>query len=294
MLTDANGPSPNEVAEITENKIIFKCDLDKEFLYSKRSREVPSRYIDPANNRDLGTKSVPSSSSQIVTKGYRYSAEPIAMIKGEVVQRKAIKEKVDADVSSYKGLQPVYLPTYIFDLVSQVWERYSDFANIIEKKGEYVSGGLAMKVEQRTISGDVQYRIHEPFNINAFNINDCWIINTFSANSGYNIISLQMITAKDGKLMQQKSIEYQKVNGVYVPIKNTEYTYDFRDFNLRAHSETVYKNVRINNIIPAETFAYKNLDLKDGDIFEDKIIGKKYKYQDANLVLIAEPNNPSK
>lgn len=287
IMTDAVGPSPNEVAELTENTVIFKCDLDKELFYSKRSREAPSRYFDSADGRDLGTKSIPSCSSQIVTKKYRYSAEPVAMREEVVVERKAVKDRMDADCPSCnKGRQPVYLPTYIFDIDSQVWERYSDFVNIIKEKGEYVFDGLALKVEQRTLSGDVQYRVHEPFKLSGFVIINGWLINTFSANAGYNIISAERISA-DGKLMQRKSMEYQKVNSVYVPIRDTEDNYDFkRDFSLRVHTETVFKNVRINDAIPAETFTYKNLGLKDGDKFNDKIEGKEYRYQDANLVPI--------
>jgi hypothetical protein len=94
--------------------------------------------------------------------------------------------------------------------------------------------------------------------------------------------------------MTKKSFEYQKVNGVYVPIRDTEDTYDYsRDFSLRSHEEDVFKNVRINDSIPAETFTYKNLGLKDGDEFIDRIASKEYKYQDANLVLIADLPAPA-
>jgi len=291
IMTDAVGSCPNEIAEFTENTIIFKCDLDKGLSYSKRSREAPSRYIDPATNKDLGTKSTPSSSSQIATKEYRYSEEPVAMRKGVIVERKAVKDRVDADCPSCKGQQPDYLPRYVLDIDSQVWQRYPEYANTIEKKGEYVVDGLALKVEERTLSGDVQYRVHEPLRLNTFDIKNFWIINTFSANAGYNIISSEKIRAGDGKLMEKQTMEYQKANGVYVPIRNTEDRYDFsRDFTLRSHEEIVLKNVRINDVIAAETFTYKNLGLANGDKFIDKIEGREYKYQDANLVPLAEPN----
>jgi hypothetical protein len=286
-LTDANGSCPNEVAEITENKVVFKCDLNKGLLYSKRSREVPSRFIDSATNKDLGTKSLPSSSSEIITNEYRYNAQPNAYKNEEVVQHKAIKNKIDEPL--YKGLQPNYLPRYVFDIDSQVWDRYPEYLKILEEKGEYVFSGLAMKAEQRTLSGDLQYRIHEPFYMNAFNIRG-WLINTFSENSGYNIIDSERVT-DDGKLMWRKSTEYQKVNGVYVPIRDTEETYDYSsDFSLRKHEECVYKNIFINDAIPEETFTYKNLGLKNGDKFVDEIKGREYKYEDANLVFVADVN----
>jgi hypothetical protein len=289
MLTDANGPSPKEIARDSQNKIIFKCDLDKGLLYSKDSREAPSRYTDAANNRDLGTKSLPRSSSQIITKEYKYSQEPLSRKNGEIVRRKAVKDKVEVG----PGFQPAYLPTYVLNINSQVWQYYPNIIKTIKEKGEYVIDGLAIKVEKRIISGDLQYRIQEPSWTNNPNIKNFWTINIFSANAGYNNISWET-TNVDGKTMQKLTTEYQKVNDVYVPIKNIEDNYDFRDFSLRSHFETVFKNVHINNAIPGETFTYKNLDLKDGDMFEDKIIGKKYKYQDANLVLIAEPNSSPK
>ena len=290
-LTDGNGLCPNEVVEITENRIIFKCDLEKELLYVKRSREAPSSYIDPATNKDLGTRSLPSSSSEIITNEYRYNAQPSAYRNDKVVQRKGVKTKIDGPL--YAGRQPNYLPSYIFDIDSQVWERYPDYAKILEEKGEYVFFGLAMKAEQRTLSGDLQYRIHEPFYMNAFNIKG-WLINTYSKKAGFNIIDSERIT-DDGKLMLRKSTEYQKVNGVYVPTRDTEDTYDYnRDFSLKIHEEGVFKNIFINNAIPEETFIYKNLGLKDGDTFVDKIAAKEYKVEDDNLVFVSDLPDKSK
>ncbi|MFA5239261.1 MAG: hypothetical protein WC476_06085 [Phycisphaerae bacterium] len=57
IMTDAVGSAPNEVAEVTSSSIIFRCDLQNGLSYSKVSREAPTLYFDPANGRDLGTKS---------------------------------------------------------------------------------------------------------------------------------------------------------------------------------------------------------------------------------------------
>ena len=109
------------------------------------------------------------------------------------------------------------------------------------------------------------------------------MVQTFSTQAGYNMISWKMITADGGKLMQQESIEYQKINDVYVPIRSTKNSYDYRDFTLRSTIEGVFRNVRINEAISAETFTYKNLGLEDGDIIEDRIINKKFIYQKGEL-----------
>jgi len=277
--------SPNEVADVNSSRIIFKCDLDKELSYSKVRRKTLMHYCD-LTGKVLETKSGISLSSHIATNEYRISVEPSTSWKGEVIERKAIKEKIDGDeppCENCKGLQPAYLPRYIFDIESPVWVRYPRLVEIIEEKGEHIVDGLTLRVEQRTLSGDVQYRVHEPFSMNVFDINNVWVVKTFSANASYNMISSKM-TSAEGQLMQQKSLEYQKVDGVYVPIRGTEDTFDYRDFSLRVHKEQVFKNVRINGVIPAETFTYKNLGLKDGDKFIDKIQDKEYTYQDGKLV----------
>jgi len=283
--TNAVGPCPNEVAEIDSSRVIFRCDLDKELSYSKVCRNTPIRYLDLADSRDLGAKSGRSCGSYIVMGEYQLSANPNAWRKGEVIERKAIKQKIEKDDSSCGGHQPVYLPRYLFDIESQVWVRGPRLMEIIEEKGEHVVNGLSMKVEQRTLSGDVQYRVHEPFVMNVFDINNVWEIKTFSANAGYNIISSEM-TTDDGKLMHQESIEYQDVNGVYVPSRRTKDTFDYRDFSLSSHKENVFKNVRINEAIPAETFTYKNLGLKNGDKFIDKVLDKEYTYQNEQLIAV--------
>ena len=45
-----------------------------------------------------------------------------------------------------------------------------------------------------------------------------------------------------------------------------------------------FKNHLVNDPIPEETFTYKNLGLKDGDKFIDKIKNKEYKYKAGKLV----------
>ncbi|MFA5239627.1 MAG: hypothetical protein WC476_07990 [Phycisphaerae bacterium] len=299
IMTDAVGSTPNEVAEFTSSRIIFKCDLDKGISYSKRSREEPTRYFDTTDGRDLGTKSTVSCSSQIVNNEYQISTRPVRLnMNEEIIKREAVKEKIDGDKApceTCEGLQSAYLPTYVFDIRNQVWHLYPIIAGKIEEKGEYIFDGLTPKVEQRTVSGDLQYRVHMPLRLNSFGIKYLWRIKTFSANTGYNMISLEMITADGGKLMQQENIEYQKINDVYVPVKRMKNTYDYsRDFSLRSQEEQVFKNVRINEPIPDETFTYKNLGLKDGDTFVDKIEDKEYKYKEAKLVEIEKKDEVEK
>jgi hypothetical protein len=287
-MTNAVGPCPSEVVELTTSRIIFKCDLEKGLFYSKSAREEPSRYFDPADNRDLGTKSTTRSSSHIVNNEFRIRTEPVRYRKGKVIERKAIKEKTDADGPSCKGSQPAYLPKYLFDIDYQAWNTYPSIAETIEKEGVYTVDELPLKAEQRTLAGDLQYRIHRPYRLNSFGIKNFWMVQTFSTQAGYNMISWKMVTADGGKLMQQGSIEYQKINDVYVPIRSTKESYDPRDFTLKSTEETVFRNVRINEAIPAEIFTYKNLGLEDGEKIEDRIINKEFIYQKGELAEVTK------
>lgn len=289
-MTDAVGSCPSEVVEITISKITFKCDLEKGLFYSKVARQEPTRYINPADNRDLGTKSRVRSSSIIVNKDYQIHTEPVRYREGKVIESKAIIDKaiIDTDGLSCKGAQPAYLPKYLFDIDSQAWNIYHSIAETMEKEGEYGVDGLVMRVEQCTLPGDLLYRIHRPYRLNALGIKNIWMVQTFSANAGYNIISCKMITADGGKLIQQESVEYENINDVYVPIRSTKENYNPRDFTLQSTEEKVFRNVRINEDIPAETFTYKSLGLADGDKIEDRITNREFIYRKGELAEVTK------
>ena len=110
-----------------------------------------------------------------------------------------------------------------------------------------------------------------------------WLIKTYSADVGYNVISSER-TRADGELVRQQNLKYQSVRGVYIPSRTTYKTFDLSDGSLQYHKERIFKNVRLNTAIPAETFTYKNLGLEEGDKFIDKIQGKDYIYQDGKLI----------
>ena len=55
--------------------------------------------------------------------------------------------------------------------------------------------------------------------------------------------------------------------------------------------ECLFNNIKINHVIPEETFTYKNLGLKDGDKFVDKIQNKEYIYQDEELIIMGSSKN---
>jgi hypothetical protein len=165
-----------------------------------------------------------------------------------------------------------------------VWLQYPRILKRIREKGQYVvDDRYALKVERRILDDDVQYLVHEPATIGIEGGN-VWVIKTFSKDAGYNMISSEF-TRVNGEPIYRRIMEYQMVEGIYVPSKaTTEDNFDPNNGAMQYRKTRIYKNVRLNRSIPAETFTYKNLGLKDVDIFIDKILGKEYTYQDGKLV----------
>jgi hypothetical protein len=283
--TNALGERPSKVAKVTESTTRFSSDIRRELLYAKVSGKIPSRYIDPVDGRDLGTKSIPWYTASILTPEYHLHSNPSRMSDGKFVERKAVKEKIDQDCPSCA--QPsTFDPRDLFDARSPVWLQYPRILERIREDGEYVVDGHALKVEQQHIlSNVIQYRVHEPGKMGLEGEN-IWLIKTFSSDAGYNMISLEL-TRANGEPIHRRTFEYQSVQSIYVPSKVVYESFDPEDGSLQYRKIQIYKNIRLNQSIPAETFTYKNLGLENGDKFIDKMLDKEYTYQDGELTPVA-------
>ena len=160
----------------------------------------------------------------------------------------------------------------------------------IKNNGEWVVDGQALKVEECKDSNTIRYRVTIPGKM-ADNIIFSTMV--FPSDKGFNI-TLFEATDVNGRIFQSVTWDYDFIQGVYLPKETTHKNYMGKNGGLSFSKRLSFKNSKINHSIPAETFTYNNLGLKNGDKFVDKIAGKEYKYQDANLVPIAEPNSPLK
>jgi len=283
--TDAIGEVPNSIIEITQSKTMFSCDFDKEFFYTNNLRTTPRHYIDMDSDKDLGTKSVPRwYKIAIMTPDYSLESTPHQIRDGNVVHDIAVKDKVEKDCTSCA--QPsVVDPRDLFDAKSPVWINYPLILDRIRQKGEFVvDNRYALKVEQRVLDGDVQYRIHQPAKIGRDDENiNIWLVKTFSSNAAYNMIHSE-ITRINGEPIHRQTFKYRLIEGVYVPSNTTEENFAFEDGSLKSQKKKTYKNIRLNHSIPEGIFTYKNLGLEEGDIFVDKTEDREYTYQGGELV----------
>jgi len=118
-----------------------------------------------------------------------------------------------------------------------------------------------------------------------------YIIITLDSSVELNMVRRE-VTDKAGKTLQTLDITYEKIGHIYVP--KTIHFVIFGKPDLKKHFDSwiTFKKSILNAPIPAETFNYRNLGLKDDDRLIDKIEGKEYRYEDAALVPIAGPKEP--
>lgn len=284
--TDGIGKTPNTVIQHIEGRRQFAVDLEKDFLYANVIRENPPYYMDLETGRDLGTKSAPSQKVSILTPEYYINWGPHEMRDGAITSRKAVKQVRQKGLTCTNLSPPVSDPRECFVVVGQpIWETFAWVLQYIKERGEFSVDGYAMKAEECTDGNLTKYRIQIPGKVSPEHY--LFITMVFSSEKGFNIISLET-TRSDGQLFQKKTWDYGLVDGVYLPIKTTEQNFRPDTGQLSYDKISTFKNLKINQPIPAETFTYKNLGLKNGDKFIDKILDKEYTYQDGQLIEAAD------
>ena len=103
----------------------------------------------------------------------------------------------------------------------------------------------------------------------------------------YNLIPREALNTNT-EILQTLDITYESIDGICVP-KTVHYvTFRSSDLKKSFDSKITFTKSILNVPIPAETFKYKNLGLKEGDVFKDEIQKKKYKYQNANLIFVSD------
>jgi hypothetical protein len=75
----------------------------------------------------------------------------------------------------------------------------------------------------------------------------------------------------DGRLLQYDAFEYDSVGSVNIPTKIVQYISDFGTGAPRFRRELKSQEQKVNDPIPMDTFSYRGLGLKDGDLLMDRI-----------------------
>jgi hypothetical protein len=193
---------------------------------------------------------------------------------------------------------------FVFDPRSQFKQPLviiqKSFPLIIKKTrelGENKADDFVRTVEERTKNGVTEYRVAESGKISPEpnSPNRLFMSSIFSSDKGFNITSQEttLHTPNETRITQRRTWDYGLVDGVYVLSKTMTKSYSIKTGESVFYEEIAFKDVNVNQPISSDVFSYKNLGLKNGDKFIDKIAGKEYKYQDASLVSIADIPAPA-
>jgi len=245
------------------------------------SRENPPYYTDFETGRDLGTKSAPSQKVSIVTPEYYINYGPHIMRDGAITSRKFVKKVRQKGLTCTNLSGPVSDPREHLVGRTPIWETFARVLQYMDVHGEVSVDGYAMKVEKCTNGNLTKYRIQIPGKVARENY--AFVTRVFSSKKGFNNV-LYEETNPEGQLLHKRSRDYDLIDGVYAPSKTTEQIFERNNGKLSYEEKYTFKNQKVNVPIPPETFTYKNLGLRNGDKFIDKIQDKEYTYQDGALV----------
>jgi len=283
--TDGVGQVPKKVKKMRESTVEFAVNYEKGLFFDKKFYRSPLRYIDPDSGRVLGTKSIVGSTTTIATPEYRITSVPFIKRKDVIITRKAVKEKRAFTESCSTCRKDFYDPRYAAIGGRGFRPTFLVLLNYIEEHGEFSIDGHSLRIEERVGGTTTEYRVEIPCQVSPGEFVFKTMI--FNSDKGFNI-TLSETRSADGKLYQKEIWEYEAINGVYLPTSTMIQNFKGENAELGYERGCIYTNLKLNQAIPEETFTYKNLGLKDGDKFIDKILDKEYTYQDGNLILVSK------
>jgi len=291
----ASGEAPKKLIEHRETNIEFSLDAENELLYAKyySYSAKPLYYIDLESGRDFESKGILANRSSILTPEYQIDCNADTMKDGVVKRTKAVKQACPKNSSTCGG-HPVYDPRRSLSIGDQIWEFFPRLVEYIKEHGKYSVGGFDLQVEESKTGDTNDYRIIMPSRMRG---DEEYLFHemVFSGDNGFNVVSLET-TYQNKKnannvMFKREILEYKRFDKVYVPCHRLEQTFDIPSGKLNNERTITFKNQKVNRPIPEETFTYKNLGLKDGDKFIDKILDKEYTYQDGKLIQVEKESN---
>ncbi len=281
--TDGTKETPQKVKKWRESTVEFAANFEKGSFYANKFSRNPIRYTDPNSGRELGTTLNLVHNRSVVTAEYKIQSYASAKSGNSIIARTAIKEKRASQGNCSTCENDFFDPRSFLLSGEPVWETFPLILQYIQKHGEFSINGHSLRIEKRVDGAITEYRVEIPGAVSPGQY--LFKIMVFSSENGFNF-SLVETKRIDGKLFQKETWDYEVINGTYLPKRTTKQNFKGEDAELSDESECIFTNLQLNKTIPENTFSYENLGLKNGDKFTDKIAGKEYRYQDANLVPI--------
>ncbi len=280
--TKSNETPPQSIKRLTTTKTSFVIDTQSENIYERSVRQGPMCYFDANSNNEIAAIAGPFETAYIVTPTYCIDCIGNKMKGDRITGYRAIKTKVKRQWETIAG-------TGIFDprrlvytyTAKAIWDNLDTWQREIVKNGEWKVGSYIGKFEEGHDGNNTVYRLLLPYKVSE---NEYVFISFFfSKEAGWHIVKFELMT-HDYKVLGRTQAEYYTQNGIYVPKRITVYTFNYENQSIERIEDYIFTKQLLNKDIDKKTFTYKNLGLKNGDKFIDKIENKEFEYKDDKLV----------
>jgi len=291
-------PLPDKIKQHQEFTREFVLDVNKGLLYENYYPEGLNQIVDAETGRNLQFKEIVQISGSgkfILAPAYHLDCMDIKNRDGVIVRRDVIKQaRLPGELTCQSQLPPVFDPRETmrifgditgesFDPLGGAFAKYLAFFN--KETGHSIDGYPTITVEECNVGDVKKYRVvllslakdSTGATVHIFLNLVC------SSKAGFNVVSYTT-TNNNGSVFENKTWDYGLFNGVYLPVQTNKLLFDNNTGNLNEQSTVTFIDQKANIPISDEVFTYKNLGLKNGDRFIDKILDKEYTYQDERLV----------
>ncbi|MGD0077432.1 MAG: hypothetical protein ABSB91_02265 [Sedimentisphaerales bacterium] len=279
-------------------KVAFDLDVEKDLLYVD---DYPAELIEDTNiegGKRINTTDALKSQISIVSPDIYIHSQPVVGPGNKVLKRKAFRELHQKECSTCRSSLP-----FVFDPKSQLKQPLAIIQKsfpLIIKKAKGLGGNknydLIKKVDENIKNGITEYRVTEQLKLTLEPNDPNYLLmsSIFSSNKGYNIISqiTTLYTTNESKIIQRRTWDYVLIDDIYVLSKTLTQSYSDTGKST-FYEEIAFNDIKINKPISDDVFSYKNLGLRNGDKFVDKIANKEYNYQDYNLVFVSDLPTPA-
>ena len=292
-------PLPSKIIDHVELTKEFAVDANKGLLYESVYPDAQRQITDTQTGRNLQLKELVQigigSGKYILTPNYQLHCRDIKNRDGVIVRHDVIKQlRPPGELTCQGNLRPVFDPRETMRVFGDITGEsfaplggsFAKYLAFFDKEGGHSIGGYPTITVEECNVGDVKkYRIallglskdstgatvHFFYNLVCSNEED------------FNVVSFT-ITDSNDRVLENKTWRYGLINGVHLPIQKNKLRFDYQTGNLTNQSTISFIDQKVNNPISDEVFTYKNLGLKNGDKFVDKIQNKEHTYQDGELI----------
>jgi len=284
--TDGKGAVPQSILRLKTANIQFIIDVANDSIYEHIFREDPIRYFNNESGNDLGTKSRLHEAVSIVTPQEFIHCVPRQLKGNTITSYRAIKQTSrQKETIARKG---IFDPRLLIYMGNPVWNYLDSWRRRFqESNGEVKVGNYSPIFEEGRSGDNIVYHLLLP--ARTAEDNYTFLNMYFSSEAGYNMTKLQVL-GPDYKVYANMNCEYYVLNGIYIPKRIETQDFNLDNGTVRYKEQYILINQQLNQSLDKNTFTYKNLGLKNGDKFIDKIENREYIYQDANLVFVADVN----